>query len=140
MMRRTPLARGTKPLRRTTRLRARSKTNAYRRRERDVPYMRWVKRLACVCRALPPETFVSFIEGRVMPAKLTPCTGRVEADHAGERGMGQKADDRTCIPMCSSHHAQRHAHNGAFKHLNRDELRAWRTEAITRTQIEWSNR
>ena len=58
MMRRTPLKRGTKPLRRTTRLRARGDT-AYRRRERDVPRMLFVKRLPCILRTLPLAPFVS---------------------------------------------------------------------------------
>lgn len=149
MMRRTPLRRGTKPLRRSTRLRARGNTK-YRRRERDFAYMGWVKRQPCILRALPLRDFALTLAARLAGKLLfkrdvilwcwTPCEGPVEADHQGARGMGQKADDRTCVPMCSSHHKQRHAHNGAFKHLTRDELRAWRTEAIARTQAAWEKR
>lgn len=29
---------------------------------------------------------------------------RVHAHHAGPRGMSQKADDRTAIPLCAAHH------------------------------------
>jgi hypothetical protein len=133
MMRRTPLNRGTKPLRRTTRLRARGNT-AYRRRERDVPYMLWVKRQPCMLRQICPHPS--------MPVGFatTPCEGRVEADHMGARGTGQKADDRTCVPMCRRHHSERHAHAGTFFSLTRDDLRAWRTAAIERTQAAWSAR
>ena len=134
-MRRTPLRAG-KPLRRLTRLRARGNT-AYRRRERDVPYMLWVKRQPCIVRELPPAHAVKIGEFWDSEVKLTPCRGPVEADHMGARGIGQKADDSTCVPMCQGHHSERHAHAGTFFHLTRDELRAWRTEAINRTQAAW---
>ena len=127
MMRRTPLRRGTKPLRRLTRLKARGDT-AYRRRERDFPFMGWVKKQTCMVRELPPSDVKTF------------CSGPIEADHMGARGIGQKADDKTCVPMCRGHHGERHAHAGTFKPLQRTELRAWRTEAITRTQAAWEKR
>jgi hypothetical protein len=140
MLRRTPLARGSKPLRRSTRLRARGNTK-YRRRERDFEFMGWVKKQPCIARSLPPLRFIAATAAeRWLHATQTPCTGRVEADHAGERGIGQKADDRTCIPLCTRHHRERTDHSFSFKFLVRDELRAWRAEAITRTQTAWEQR
>ena len=117
------------PLRRRTPLRSRSLTSKYRRRERDVPFMLWIKRQPCVVRELPPD-----------PSRATPCTGEVQADHAGARGLGQKADDRTCIALCRRHHRERTDHSGAFFNLTRDELRLWRAQALNATAIAWSTR
>lgn len=142
-MRRTPLKRST-PLRassglnRAVRLRARGDTK-YRRRERDFDFMGFVKRQPCIVRSLPPFLFVGDA-ARAGKYKATPCSGCVEADHAGARGIGQKADDRTCIPLCSSHHNARTNHKGEFFHMTRDELRAWRAAAIQRTQAAWEGR
>lgn len=137
MLRRSPLRR-TSPLARRTRLRPRGDTK-YRRRPRDFAYMGWVKRQVCMVSILAPMLFMR--AGKILGLKTTSrCSGPIEADHMGARGMGQKADDRTCVPMCSNHHRERHAHAGTFFHLNRDEMRAWRTEAIAITQAGWENR
>lgn len=117
------------PLRRKAWLRPRSRTSKYRRRERDVPFMKWVKRQPCAVRADPPD-----------PDRMTPCTGRVEADHLGERGLGQKASDDTCAPLCSQHHRERTDHAGAFFNLTRDQLRLWRARALHRTTVAWAMR
>jgi hypothetical protein len=29
---------------------------------------------------------------------------RIEACHTGPRGLGQKASDYTCVPLCAEHH------------------------------------
>lgn len=124
MLRRTPLRRGA-PIKRgapmkRSRIAARpKKPSSYRRRPRDLEYMAWVRRQPCIVRSLPPD-----------PARLTPCSGRVEADHLGQRGLGQKADDRTCAPMCSQHHRERTDHSGAFRDLTQLEQRAWRVRAL----------
>lgn len=137
MMRRTPL-RSRSTLQRKTQLRARGNTK-YRRRERDLEFMRWVKRQPCIVRALPPWEFMSDAARRVF-STTTACTGPVEADHMGERGIGQKADDRTCVPMCRNHHRERTDHMRTFRPLTRDELRVWRAAAIEHTQAAWRNR
>lgn len=137
MKRSAPLRRS-KPLRRMKRLRARSATKAYRRRERDVEFMQWARRQPCIVRLLEPGTFIA--ADRNADRKITVCTGHVEADHAGDRGLGQKADDATCVPLCRNHHRERTDHMGAFRSLNRDELRAWRAAAIVHTQAEWNRR
>ena len=63
-----------------TRLAPRSKKN--RKRPRNIPYMLWIKTLPCgIC-------------GR----------NGAEAAHTGRRGLGQKAPDEQCIPLCPDHH------------------------------------
>lgn len=116
------------PLRRRTRLRARGKTS-YRRRPRDLDRMRWTRRQSCMVRTIPPD-----------PNRITPCSGPVEADHMGERGLGAKAADATCVAMCRGHHRERTDHTGCFRDLTRDELRVWRADAIARTEAAWSAR
>lgn len=42
---------------------------------------------------------------RTFPCCVPACNvRRSEAHHAGVRGLGQKADDRTAIPLCAHHH------------------------------------
>lgn len=118
MLRRTPL-------RRRRWMQRGRRTTTYARRERDVDYMLRVKRLACSARVDPPN-----------PDKITPCRGRVEADHMGERGIGQKCDDRETAPMCQAHHDQRSTHSGAFAALTRGDVRVWRARQVERTQRE----
>lgn len=126
--RRTPLGRG-KPLRRKTWMRQRRATPRRSERERDPEFMRWVRRQPCSVRVDPPD-----------PNRLTPCCGRVEADHMGDRAVGRKASDDTCAPMCSTHHVQRSSHHGSFYELDQEELREWRARQIQRTQTDWRSR
>lgn len=126
------------PLRRSRFMRS-NRRSKYRRRERDFEFMGWVKRQPCLLCSLPPYLFMQV--ARTMGFKaLTPCAGVVEADHLGARGIGQKADDRTCVSLCSKHHRERHDHAGSFRPLTKPELRAWRARAIEMTQAAWSNR
>jgi hypothetical protein len=111
LQRRTPLRRG--PFRR------KAKSTAYARRERDVDYMLAVKGLPCA---------LNSVEGAGL------CSGKVEADHAGERGLGVKAADQTCIPMCTKHHRDRTDVRGFFAPLSKDDRRHWCRLAIARTQ------
>lgn len=105
-----------------------SKRSKYARRDRDFQFMGWVRLRVCSVRVEPPD-----------PNRApTPCNGPVEADHMGAHGLGQKADDNTCAPLCQQHHRERTDHSGSFRHLTRDEARAWRARAIERTQAAWS--
>jgi len=101
---RRPLSRKT-PLRRTSKLRPRSKTK--KRKPRDMAYMAWIKTLRCM---------------GAMPHK---CEGASEAHHAGVRGLGQKAPDRTCIPLCPPAHRAWHDGGDAFKGMGRVSKRAF---------------
>lgn len=109
-MKRTPLIRKT-PMRRRARMAAGAKS-AYRLRPRDFAYMAWVRRQPCCAR------------------DLGGCSGRVEADHAGSRGLGRKADDDTCIPLCHAHHVQRGSFSGPFRTWDQVQMRGWLTSMV----------
>jgi hypothetical protein len=93
----------------------------YRRRPRDLKYMEWVRQQPCAARELT--------EGLAHD-----CYGPVEADHAGLRPVGQKADDRTCIPLCTFHHEKRASFHGLFRSWNQEKMRAWLLRMIERYQ------
>jgi hypothetical protein len=78
--------------------------------------MTWIRSLPCAARGLGL------------------CQGTVEADHAGRRGLGQKADDRTCIPLCQWHHAQRGSFHGPFRQWDQAEMRSWLADMVARYQ------
>ncbi len=83
-----------------------------------------VKKLPCCVRHAPHDLLSKNL--------ITPCSGRVEADHAGRHGLGQKADDRTCIPMCRAHHRERTDYRGTFRGFDANDMRrfcAWAIEA-----------
>lgn len=94
----------------------------YARRDRDLEYMLLVKSLPCAVLTCAPDA-----------SRVTPCNGAIEADHMGPRGLGQKASDRTCVPMCEQHHRERTDHCGAFRNLSQAEVRSWRAGALERT-------
>ena len=91
-----------------------------RRSERvaDRAYMGAVHRLPCCAR------------------HLSLCSGPIEADHAGIRPLGRKADDATCISLCRLHHRQRHDFGGPFLLWDRHIMRQWLDEQIAATQRE----
>lgn len=81
-----------------------------RRRPEDVDqsYVAWVKQQRCaVCGRAP-----------------------VEAHHAGDHGLGKRAPDRTCIPLCTACHRNRHEVRGVFMSWTKHERRAWEDEQI----------
>lgn len=89
--------------------------------KKDEPYKAWVRTLPC---AIISTDY--------------PCRGAVEAHHAGnDRGWGQKADDRSCVPLCQLHHKQRHSASGAFKTFKKAEFRVWSAIKIKETQTLW---
>lgn len=56
---------------------------------RSANYLGWIrKRACCVCSRNPPS----------------------EASHHGRRGMGQKASDFSCVPLCTTHHREWHTY------------------------------
>jgi hypothetical protein len=79
--------------------------------------MRWVRRQPCAVRPIPFATL---------------CYGPVEADHAGRRGIGQKADDTTCIPLCRRHHGERGSFT--FRLFDQERMRAWLDSVIQATR------
>ena len=112
LQRRTPLKRspiGARSRRDRTEPRARS---AYRDRERFPDYMLWVKTRPCLMRGVWGS-----------------CSGAVEADHAGPRGLSHKAHDSTCIPLCTKHHMSRFPH-----HVTHEQRSAWLHAAVVYTR------
>lgn len=61
---------------------------------RSENYLDWIrKRPCCVCSKNAPS----------------------EASHHGRRGMGQKASDFSCVPLCTDHHRDWHT----YRHFDR---------------------
>lgn len=59
----------------------------------------------------------------------------VDPHHAGKKpGMGMKADDGTCIPMCRKHHRAWHDLAPLFRRMSREQRDAWRERQIDFTQ------
>ena len=78
--------------------------------------------------------YVSWVRTRPCGAPSGACNGPIQAHHAGlDRGLSQRAHDRTCVPLCMSHHHDWHQGGGAFVTLTREDRRAWAREAIART-------
>lgn len=119
-MKRSPMSRGSKPLRRKTWMKRRRSAPRRSDRVRDPEHMRIVRKLPCAVRT-------------TLPTASTKCTGRVQADHAGQRPYGRKADDATCIPLCRHHHGERTDFTGTFKGWTREQMRAWLDGTIVLT-------
>lgn len=114
------------PLKRYTRLRARSKTSKHARRERDWVYMAFVRSRPCIARLLVSTGFE--------------CDGPVQADHVGGR-YGADAD-RRCVPMCQKHHEDRTGRvggRGLFAGWSLERRREWGAKAIEDTLAEYGN-
>lgn len=134
--------------------------SAYARRPRDTGRMLWVKTLPCfaaTATALVDQVAVlgianacmQFRDRRVVVAMLAEietlrrlrpaiCSRIVEADHMGARGLGRKADDTTCAPLCSTHHRHRTDFAGAFRDFDREAMRRFCDVAITWTHHAWA--
>jgi hypothetical protein len=107
----------------------------YKQRERDFDYMGCVRRLPCIVSVI--ERSLPHCEYAALPFKfmrVTLCGGHVQADHMGKRGLGQKADDRTCAPMCEHHHAERTDYRGVFYGFRGMTMRVFCNWAIEWTQ------
>lgn len=76
--------------------------------------------------------------GEVVCGVWTECLGVIHAHHAGERGLGQKADDWTCIPLCARHHGEIHDCRGTFAGWGKALRREWSAEQIRATRAEWN--
>jgi hypothetical protein len=66
------------------------------------------------------------------------CSGPVEAHHARPRGLGQRAADSTCIPLCRAAHRSWHDGGPPFGFLTRDQRRAWAEAHIALLNAEWA--
>lgn len=85
-----------------------------------------------------PE-YAQWVRARSCIVATHGCSGGSEAHHAGnDRGLGQKADDSTCVPLCPQHHREFHGATGYFKTMTKEMRRAWAKSAIERTQANYS--
>lgn len=125
-----------KPLRRKTPLRARGK-GKYARRVRDRVYMRKVKRLPCAVRWFARWSYNQIVWDSWGPIIATPCSGRLEADHQGERpGAFRKGSDRCVVEMCKRHHGERTNLTGTFSGWTPEAMKAFREVAVKAVQQE----
>lgn len=53
------------------------------------------------------------------------CEGKVQVDHAGKHGLGEKCPDDQTIPLCKKHHGQKTDYRGYFKDWTGGALRVW---------------
>lgn len=100
----------------------------YARRERDYERMAWCKTLACAVAA----------GGISSPLWMGPapdaCQRGIEAHHAGERGIGQKAPDNTVIPLCDHHHDALTDRRGIFGGWPHHAVKLWELGQIDHYQ------
>ena len=98
---------------------------SYARRDRYFGYMGWIATLPCLLSGAWPC---------VSTVQRTPCGGRVEVDHAGDRGLGQRSRDSETIPLCTNHHGQRTDLRGAFVYFDKMMMKSFRKGAIRAVQ------
>lgn len=96
--------------------------------------MLWTKSLLCAL----------YVPGQASgPPWLGPppdrCQRVVEAHHAGERGVGQKAPDDTVIPLCGHHHACLTDRRGAFSGWPRGAVKQWELAMIAVYQRRYAD-
>ena len=99
-------------------MRSRSRTKKYGKRVRFTSWMLEVKRLTCAAFSIAGHT----------------CSGPIEADHAGPRGLGQKAHDATVIPLCTQGHRERTDFSGPFRSWNQSKMHDWLVGRVLQTQ------
>lgn len=130
-MKRTPLLRKT-PLKRKPMRLGKGRTK-YSRRERDFDRMLWTKAQGCAAR--------DWGYGRVASwrgPQVGPCSGPIEAHHAGTRAAFRKADDDTVIPLCSGHHRSRTDLRRCFMGWPPGALREWENAMIEHYQARYA--
>lgn len=109
------------PLKRKTRLRAR-RPGPPRRSSRihDREHMAIVRSLPCILAGYP---------------HAGPCSGPIEVDHLGERGLGQKSSDLEVCAICRGHHRARTDSTGYFANRTKEERARWKRWAIGTTAM-----
>lgn len=78
------------------------------------------------------EAFKKWLRGRPCAvAHLGGCAGKMESAHTpdpGSKGMGTKAADRNCIPLCQQHHTTHTLKGWSAIGLTRDKAQAMAAE------------
>jgi hypothetical protein len=70
-----------------------------KRTGKDPEYLKWIRSLPCVC-------CQSWEDVCQNPGPHWQGAAPTEAAHVGERGLSQRAPDRTAIPLCVAHHRE----------------------------------
>lgn len=96
--------------------------------KQDPEYLAWVREQRCSVAAM----FDPFAIG-----EIGACSGPIEADHVGERGLGEKCPDSEAVAMCATHHRERHDVRGFFAGTTREQRAAWYAEWIEATRERW---
>lgn len=88
----------------------------------------------------PFKAFVRSLPCAGIHTQQYPCDGGPrDPDHADDRGrgLGQKADDKTCIPMTRRCHTWREDFGGPYRMLDKESMREWCLDRIRETQMAW---
>ena len=94
----------------------------------DREYLAWIHTMPCAAFDLAAEVEID-------------CQGhRIEADHAGRKGLSQRAHDRSCIALCTLHHRNRHEYTGPFKGWSRERMRFWLNAQIAIANVMFEQR
>lgn len=85
------------------------------------------------------ESFLDFVRSMACCVCCAPAPS--DPHHYGRHGMGQKADDRTCVPLCRKDHDDFHAH-GFFKRVgldSKEETRMFLLDRQVAILIAWAD-
>lgn len=113
LTRKTPMSRGSSPMKRSKMKRRKPRGQPPERR--DDAFLAFVRTLPCCADVLDLEGCT------VVYCGARPC----DPHHKHEDGKGIKSHDRTCVPLCRAHHDDAEAKRGPFKHFTKDSTRAW---------------
>lgn len=102
--------------------------------------MGWIRKLPCTLLQMAMATEFSPLYRTNLSIGMTlatwlggdidGCYGPTEAHHAGSHGLGQKAPDRTCVPLCASHHRALTDRTGVFSRWPSGALKTWELAAV----------
>lgn len=81
---------------------------------RSKDYRAFIREHSC-CVCLPPVEYQPFFHARQ----------NIQAAHTGIGGVGIKASDYSCIPLCHEHHAEAHQH-GEKTFQDKHNIEFWR--------------
>lgn len=105
---------------------------AKRERDHDFAYMAFVRARACAIHGMMDPRSVGLVT-------VFECFRAAQAHHAGTRGLGQRAPDRTCIPLCARHHRDLHDATGVFLGWSKAQRREWQDERIAEMQALYAS-
>lgn len=126
LTRKTPMSRGSSPMKRSKMKRRKPRGQPPERR--DDAFKAFVRTLPCCA---PIETRVTR-DGDALRFRTIRC-GRKPCDpnHAHGEGMAVKTHDRTCVPLCREpaagidHHGDYEQKSGPFKGFTKQQTRDW---------------